>query len=63
MPLSRVQKNCLRSDKAPKAGTKIPGGSNSDVGVKNKQYNHTGKKYTGPNYAQLNLGSGKPITK
>ena len=63
MPMSRPQKDCLRSDIKPVSGTKIKSGSNADVGIKNKQYTQTGKKYTGPNYAQLNLGKGKPITK
>ena len=62
MPMSRVQKNCMRSDKSPKAGTKMPGGTKKDADVI-KQHNHTGKKYTGPNYAQLKLGKGTPINK
>lgn len=30
---------------------------------KDKQFNQTGPKATGPNYPQWHLGSGKPITK
>jgi hypothetical protein len=68
MPLSRVQKNCLRSAKSPKAGTKSGSnangeGTNKDVGTPNRQFKQTGKKYVGPSYAQLNLGKGKPINK
>lgn len=49
MPLSRPLKNAMRSAIKPVAGTKSYCGP---CDIPNKQYNHTGKKYTGPNYVQ-----------
>ena len=56
MPLSRCLKNELRQAKGPGAGTKAPQGTNSDSPGTTRQYKHTGKKYSGPNYPQKDMG-------
>lgn len=63
--MSRVQKDCMRSDKSPVKGTTDPTvGAGSVPKAKNAtQDRATGKKYSGPNYAQLKLGSGKNTIK
>lgn len=65
MPGSRSLKNVMRGSKGPKSGSSEKDCARPDAssgGGTSKQYNQTGKKYTGPNYPQsqeTGAGSGK----
>lgn len=61
MALSRALKNAERKAKAPAAGTKQNATVKSEV--KPRQYQQTGKKYSGPNYIQRKKSAGEPIEK